>query len=164
MHVPEREAISFIGRHFNRGRRRRGNSGGVQKRKSMYFVIKHVHVTCVVLSACGFLLRGYWMVSDSRWLKSLPARVMPHIIDSTLLISAIALAVMIRQYPFAAGWVTAKVIGLIAYVLLGTIALKRGKTKSVRVSAFVAAIAVYAWIVSVALTKNVGGYFTTGFI
>ena len=60
----------------------------------MYFVIKHVHVTCVVLSACGFLLRGYWMVSDSRWLKSLPARVMPHIIDSTLLISAIALAVM----------------------------------------------------------------------
>ncbi len=107
----------------------------------MYFVIKHVHVTCVVLSACGFLLRGYWMVSDSRWLKSLPARVMPHIIDSTLLISAIALAVMIRQYPFAAGWVTAKVIGLIAYILLGTIALKRGKTKSVRVSAFVAAIA-----------------------
>ena len=124
----------------------------------MYFAIKHLHVTCVVLSAAGFLLRGYWMLSGSRLLHSLPARVMPHINDSTLLISAIVLAVMIEQYPFAAGWVTAKVIGLLAYILLGTVALKRGRTMSARVLAFIGAIAVYAWIVSVALTKNVGGF------
>lgn len=124
----------------------------------MYFAIKHLHVTCVVLSALGFLLRGYWMISGSPRLKSLPARVMPHVIDSALLLSAITLAVMIQQYPFEAGWVTAKVMGLLAYIALGTIALKRGRTRTQRALAFVAAIAVYAWIVSVALTKNVGGY------
>ena len=124
----------------------------------MYVAIKHLHVTCVVLSAAGFLLRGYWMLSGSRLLQSRPARVMPHIIDTTLLLSAIALAVMIEQYPFAAAWVTAKVIGLLAYILLGTVALKRGRTMSTRVLAFIGAIAVYAWIVSVALTKNVGGF------
>jgi uncharacterized membrane protein SirB2 len=123
-----------------------------------YLAIKHLHVTCVVLSALGFLLRGYWMISGSPLLKSLPARVLPHIVDSALLLSAIALAVMIRQYPFEAGWVTAKVIGLVVYVLLGTVALKRGRTPARRVSAFVAAIVVYAWIVSVALTKDVAGY------
>ncbi len=124
----------------------------------MYFAIKHLHVTCVVLSAAGFLLRGYWMMIRSSLLQSLPARVMPHIIDSALLISAIVLAVMIEQYPFAAGWVTAKVIGLVVYILLGTVALKRGKTKSVRILAFIAAIAVYAWIVSVALSKDAAGF------
>ena len=124
----------------------------------MYFAIRHLHVTCVVLSAIGFLLRGFWMMTGSPRLKSLPARVVPHIVDSMLLLSAIALAVMIRQYPFEAGWVTAKVFGLIAYILLGTVALKRGRTQGIRLGAFVAALLVYAWIVSVALTKNVAGY------
>lgn len=124
----------------------------------MYFAIKHLHVTCVVLSAIGFLLRGFWMMTGSPRLNALPARVLPHVVDSALLLSAIALAVMIQQYPFDAGWVTAKVFGLIAYILLGTVALKRGRTKGIRLGAFVAALLVYAWIASVALTKNVAGY------
>ena len=65
---------------------------------------------------------------------------------------------MIEQYPFSAGWVTAKVIGLLAYILLGTVALKRGRTRGVRIAAFAAAILVYAWIVSVALSKNPLGW------
>ena len=125
----------------------------------MYFAIKHLHVTCVVLSATGFLLRGLWMVTGSPLLQHRLTRVLPHIIDSVLLLSAIALAVLIRQYPLSADWVTAKVLGLLAYVFLGTIALKRGRTMSMRVTAFVAALLVYAWIVSVAITKNVAGFF-----
>ncbi len=108
----------------------------------------------------GFLLRGFWMMTGSPRLNALPVRVLPHVIDSALLLSAIALAVMIQQYPFDAGWVTAKVFGLIAYILLGTVALKRGRTKGIRLGAFVAALLVYAWIASVALTKNVAGYLT----
>ena len=124
----------------------------------MYYAIKHLHVTCVVLSATGFLLRGLWMVTGSPLLQHRLTRVLPHIIDSLLLLSAIALAVLIQQYPFAAGWVTAKVFGLLAYIVLGTIALKRGRTMGMRVAAFVAALLVYAWIVSVALTKNLAGF------
>jgi uncharacterized membrane protein SirB2 len=124
----------------------------------MYYAIKHLHVTCVVLSATGFLLRGLWMVTGSPLLQHRLTRVLPHIIDSLLLLSAIALAVLIQQYPFAAGWVTAKVFGLLAYILLGTIALKRGRTMGMRVAAFVAALLVYAWIVSVAVTKNLAGF------
>ena len=124
----------------------------------MYFAIKNLHVTCVVLSATGFLLRGLWMVTGSPLLRHKLTRVLPHIIDSLLLLSAIALAVMIQQYPFSAGWVTAKVFGLLAYILLGTVALTRGRTLGMRVAAFVAALLVYAWIVSVALTKNLAGF------
>ena len=124
----------------------------------MYFAIKNLHVTCVVLSATGFLLRGLWMITGSPLLQHRLTRVFPHIVDSLLLLSAIALAVMIQQYPFSAGWVTAKVFGLLAYILLGTVALKRGRTLGMRVVAFVAALLVYAWIVSVALTKNLAGF------
>jgi uncharacterized membrane protein SirB2 len=124
----------------------------------MYYLIKNLHVTCVVLSAVGFLLRGTWMLTGSALLLHRLTRVLPHLVDSTLLLSAIALAVMIEQYPFSAGWVTAKVIGLLAYILLGTVALKRGRTRGVRLAAFAAAILAYAWIVSVALSKNIAGY------
>lgn len=124
----------------------------------MYYLIKNLHVTCVVLSAAGFLLRGTWMLTGNALLQHRLTRLLPHLVDSTLLLSAITLAVMIGQYPFSAGWVTAKVIGLLAYILLGTVALKRGRTLGVRVAAFVAALLVYAWIVSVALTKNLAGF------
>ncbi|MCK2089407.1 SirB2 family protein [Thauera aromatica] len=124
----------------------------------MYYTIKHLHVTCVVLSAAGFLLRGLWMFTGSPLLQRRLTRVLPHVIDSLLLLSAIGLATMIGQYPFAAGWVTAKVFGLIAYILLGTVALKRGRTPTVRATAFVGALMVYAWIVSIAITKNMAGF------
>lgn len=124
----------------------------------MYLVIKHFHVTCVALSAAGFLLRGFWMASGSALMQHRLTRVLPHVVDSLLLASALALAVMISQYPFVAGWVTAKVIGLVAYILLGTVALKRGRSMRVRLLAFAAAIGTYGWIVSVALTKDAAGF------
>lgn len=124
----------------------------------MYYALKHLHVSCVVLSVAGFLLRGLWMISGSPLLKHRLTRVLPHVIDSVLLLSAIALAMMIAQYPFAADWVTAKVLGLLAYIGLGTVALKRGRTLTVRVSAFIAALLVYAWIASVAMTKQIAGF------
>jgi len=76
-----------------------------------------------------------------------------------LLASAIALATMLRQYPFASGWLTAKVTGLVVYVVLGTIALKRGRTLRVRVAAWLAAQLVFLYIVSVAITKDPLGIF-----
>lgn len=124
----------------------------------MYYTIKHLHVTCVVLSAAGFLLRGLWMFTGNPLLQRRLTRVLPHVIDSLLLLSAIGLATMIGQYPFAAGWVTAKVFGLIAYILLGSVALKRGRTPAVRATAFAGALMVYAWIVSIAITKNMAGF------
>ncbi len=123
-----------------------------------YYMIKHLHVTMVVLSALGFALRGWWMVSGNALLTHRMTRTVPHVVDTLLLGSAIVLATMISQYPFQAPWVTAKVLGLVAYILLGTIALKRGRTRVIRVSAWFAAAMVYTWIVSVAFSKNAAGF------
>lgn len=119
-----------------------------------YFALKHLHVTCVVLSGLGFLWRGGLMMAGSPKLQSLPARVLPHLIDTVLLTSALALAWLTSQYPFVQGWLTAKLIGLIAYIGLGTMALKRGRTPAIRAKFFLAALLVYGYIVAVALTKT----------
>lgn len=123
-----------------------------------YEAIKHLHMTFAGLSIIGFVLRGVWMMRDSPMLGRRLVRILPHIIDTLLLVTAIALAVMIAQYPFFAAWITAKVVGLIAYVVLGMFALKYGRTKPVRIVAFFAAIVVFAWIVSVAIMKNPAGF------
>ena len=109
---------------------------------------------CAALSIAGFVLRGSWMLADSPMLARRWVRVAPHVVDTVLLASAIALAWMLRAAPFADGWLTAKVFGLIAYIVLGTVALKRGRTRAVRATAFALALLAFAYIVSVAVTKN----------
>lgn len=125
----------------------------------IFLVLKHLHLTCVALSGSGFALRGYWMLSDSPMLARRWVRIVPHVVDTLLLGSAIALAVISAQYPFVQSWLTAKVVGLVVYILLGTMALKRGKTKASRAVYFVLALLVFAWIVSVALARSPYGVF-----
>ena len=124
----------------------------------IYSLLKDLHLACVVLSGGGFVLRGAWMMRGSPMLARRWVRVAPHLVDTALLASAIALAVMIGQYPLVHGWLTAKVLGLLAYIVLGTIALKRGRTRGVRVAAFGGALLVFAYIVAVAITKSVVPY------
>ncbi len=124
----------------------------------MYLALKHFHITCVVLSGAGFLLRGWWSVSASPLLRAPLTRRLPHLVDSCLLASAIGLAWMAGQYPFVHGWLTAKVFGLLAYIGFGTVALKPGRPRGVRLAALVAALLVFAYIVSVARSKNPLGW------
>ena len=97
----------------------------------MALFLKYLHVTCVVLSISGYLLRGVWMIRESPWLLKKWVRIVPHVIDTVLLSSAILLAIEIRQYPFVQGWLTAKVLALVAYIGVGAIGLKYGRTKKI---------------------------------
>ena len=119
-----------------------------------YLALKYLHVACVVLSGLGFTLRGWWMLNDSPRLKARLVRVAPHVIDSLLLGSALVMAWQSSQYPFAQSWLTAKFFGLLAYILCGTMALKRARTKGRRVVFLVLALLAYAYIVGVALARN----------
>jgi len=124
-----------------------------------YLAIKHLHITFAVLSGIFFLLRGLWMLLDSSMLQRRWVKVVPHVVDTLLLASALVLVFWSGQYPFVQDWLTAKVLALVAYIVLGTMALKRGKTKGVRTFALLAALATFAYIVAVALTRDAGIFF-----
>jgi uncharacterized membrane protein SirB2 len=117
---------------------------------SLYPIIKHSHLTLALLSVAGFILRGAWMMAGSPMLQRRWVRVLPHVVDTLLLATAVVLVVMLSQYPFVHGWVTAKVLGLVAYIVLGTLALKRAPTLGLRILFFFAALLCFAYIFGVA--------------
>jgi uncharacterized membrane protein SirB2 len=119
-----------------------------------YESLKHLHIGFAGLSGIFFALRGAWMLADSPLLQMRWVRIVPHIVDTALLTSAVALAAWSAQYPFAQNWLTAKLLALLVYIVLGTIALKRGGTLRIRAAAFVAAILVFLYIVGVAISKD----------
>ena len=123
-----------------------------------YALLKSVHYILALTSIGGFILRGAWMFTGSELLQHRVTRTLPHIIDTLFLIAGLALAHRIFQYPFTHNWLTAKLFGLIVYIVLGSIALKRGKTRQQRGVAFFAAVLVFLWIISVALTKSPWGF------
>ncbi len=126
-----------------------------------YLTLRHVHITCAILTITLFVLRGGLMLADSPWLQSRVLKTLPHVIDTVLLTSALMLTTVIHQYPFTTGWLTTKVLLLVAYIVLGHYAIKRGRTKAVRAAAFVAALLVLGFLVSVARAHHPLGIFAT---
>ena len=122
-----------------------------------YLVVKQIHVACVVLSLCGFAARGALMLASSGLLQARFVRIAPHVVDTILLASAIWLAAALQQYPFVHGWLTAKVLGLVAYIGCGAVALKHGKTLRIRRFYLLLALLAAAYIVAVALTRDPAG-------
>lgn len=120
----------------------------------MYLAIKTVHVGCAVLSVAGFLARGILSLRGSPLLGARWVRVAPHVVDTVLLASALWLAWQSAQYPFVQGWLTAKVLALVAYIVLGTVALRPGYGMRVKTAAFGLALGAAAYIASVALTRD----------
>jgi uncharacterized membrane protein SirB2 len=116
--------------------------------------LKIIHVSCVSASYALFLLRGIWMLRESPAIRRRWVRIVPHTVDTLLLVSAIALAISIGQYPFVDTWLTAKLAGLLAYIALGSVALKYGRSKTARLAAWLMAQAVFFYIVLVAVFRS----------
>ncbi len=124
-----------------------------------YATIKLIHQSAVTLSFAGFLARGVGMLRDASWIRHRIAKTLPHLVDTVLIVSAIVLAWLLRLTPTNAPWIAAKIGGLVLYIALGLVALRFGRTKTVRAGAWIAAMLTFAWIVSVAITKDPRGFF-----
>lgn len=119
-----------------------------------YELIKQVHILSVAVSFTLFFLRGYWVIRGAAVMQQHWVRIVPHVVDTVLLTSAIWLAVSLSASPLDHSWLMAKIIALLAYIVLGSIAIKRGRTRQIRAIAWVAALMTFLYIVAVALTKT----------
>jgi uncharacterized membrane protein SirB2 len=122
--------------------------------------VKYFHIGCVLLSYSLFFLRGVWMLRSADKLQHRWVKVLPHIIDTALLLSAVTLAYQLSLSPLSSPWLMTKIVALLLYILLGTIALKRGKTIRIRLAAWFSAQLVFLYIVAVALTHNPAPWLT----
>ncbi len=124
-----------------------------------YAPIKWVHVAAVICSGVIFLLRGLLVQAGRpRFAMAAPVRYLSYSVDTTLLTAALMLLSMLPSAMFANGWVTTKIVLLFPYVILGTFALKRGRTPRVRVICYVAALLVYITIIGIAIAHHPLGW------
>ena len=117
-------------------------------------LLKMLHMSCAFLSIAGFTLRGYWMFTDNSRLGQRTARVLPHLVDTVLLGSAISMVVIWDINPLSLAWLSAKIVALFMYIGLGMVAFRFGKTRKMRFLAFGLALLTAAYIVAVAYTKS----------
>lgn len=120
-----------------------------------YMALKHAHMMFALFSIVLFMLRAWLAVPSPARIKSKVLKVLPHIIDTLLLILGVWLAVMMKYNPMGnSPWLAAKIIGVVLYIIVGTIAIKRGKTARQRLIATLAAIVIFAYIYGAAMTKS----------
>lgn len=122
-------------------------------------MIKLIHMSAAAITISLFIMRMYWIMTDSGMMKKKWVKILPHVNDTVLLGAAIYLSVTIYQYPFVHHWLTAKVIALFAYIIFGSFALKRAKTKQQKLIFFFLAVLMFAYIIMVAMTRTVTGIF-----
>lgn len=127
---------------------------------SFYLPLRQVHIASVHLSIALFVLRGALMWLNSGWPRHWTLRVIPHVVDTVLLTSALMLMHVIHQYPGVHSWLTVKVGLLVVYIALGFVALRPGRPPALRRGAFVAAVMVFGFIYSVARTRHPLGLFS----
>ena len=128
--------------------------------EQFYLEIRSLHIGAVIASGLLFFVRacGHNLLA-ARWPGSLWLRILTWTIDTTLLTAALLLMTIVQQFPFADGWLTMKVLLLVGYILLGSFAF-RGKTKTIRLASMGAALAVYAFIITIARAHSPLGIFS----
>lgn len=119
-----------------------------------YATLKIVHVSCVMLSGAGFALRGALALAGEPVMRQRWIRIVPHVVDTLLLASAIAMAVIAHLKPTQQPWIAAKIALLVVYVLLGTWALRRARTRRAQGLAYAGALLTFSYIVGIALTRS----------
>ena len=127
---------------------------------STLYAVKLVHMTCAALSFSGFFVRGWWMLQQSPRLQQRWVKILPHTVDSALLISAIVLAAGYHLSPLQHPWLATKILALLLYIGLGMIALRFGRSLRSRALAWVLALLTFTHIVGAAITKSPLGFFT----
>ena len=120
----------------------------------MYLIIKNIHMTFATLTIVGFLLRGYWRIIGSGFYKNRAMKIVPHAIDAMFLATGIWLLMILNLNPLQHPWLLAKFAALFAYVGLGMVAFRFGRTQAVRLVAYVGALASFAFVVGTAIAKS----------
>jgi uncharacterized membrane protein SirB2 len=122
-------------------------------------MLKTIHITTVLISILLFLSRGFWIYLLKKQLSAKWIRVLPHVNDSVLLGTGIALAIQTQQYPLQQDWLTVKIVCLLIYILLGMLAMKWYQATSTGMASWLTAIIIYLFMISVAVTRQPTGIF-----
>jgi len=120
----------------------------------VFSLLKIIHISTVVFTGSYFFIRGLALINHQQWYKEIRARKVSRYNDTTLLLSGMGMAALMEQYPFIDAWLTAKILLIVIYIILGMLALYWLQSWKQKILAGLAALLVYGYIVGIALSKN----------
>lgn len=120
----------------------------------LYPALRHTHIAFVAASGTLFALRAAGVIAGARWPLALGARVASWIVDTVLLAMGVLLWTALRIDPFAQPWLPTKLLLLVVYVGLGTMALRRARGTGARLAWTLASLACFGWMVGVAIAHH----------
>lgn len=119
-----------------------------------YADLRQLHIGLVMASGALFALRAFAQLAGARWPLGRPARVTSWLVDSGLLVAGVLLWMALRIDPVAQPWLGTKLLLLLVYIALGTMALRRARTAAARVGWTLAALACFGYMVTVARARD----------
>ncbi len=119
-----------------------------------YLTLRQWHVGLVTASGTLFALRAFATIAGARWPLALPARAASWVVDAGLLGAGALLWAALQINPFVQTWLGAKLLLLLVYIGLGTMALRRARTPAARLAWTLAAWACFGWIVATAIAHH----------
>ena len=123
-----------------------------------YASVKLLHESAVALTGLGFVVRGVASFRGMHWTRGRLVRMLPHLVDTVLLASAVVLAALLHLNPMHTPWLLAKICGLLLYIALGVVAMRPRFGLKIRRITWALALVVLAWIVSVAILTDPWGF------
>jgi uncharacterized membrane protein SirB2 len=124
-----------------------------------YPALRHAHIGLVALSLALFFARGAGVLAHRAWPLARGLRLGSVAIDTLLLGTGAALWFLLGLNPAAQPWLGTKLALLLVYIVLGTIALRRGRTPAIRAVAFAAALLTVGAMVGIARAHHPLGWF-----
>lgn len=115
-----------------------------------YTLLRVVHLAAVALSGCLFMGRGAAMLLGLQNMMHPALRYLSYAIDTVLLGSAIALAATLALNPLQTPWLALKIGLVMLYIVLGSLALKRARTRQGKLLAYGGALICFVMIAHVA--------------
>lgn len=115
-----------------------------------YPQIKQFHIFVALLSGSIFALRGACALVGARWPLAAPVKWLSYAVDTCLLTAALMLLTILPWAVFGNGWLLAKLILVVVYILFGTFAMRPGRTRRTRAACYVSALLVFAAIYRIA--------------
>lgn len=122
----------------------------------MYPLLKHLHLMFIALSLITFLLRGFWMLNGSAMLQKKIVKITPHIVNTFMLLTGIAIAVYLKLSPGDNPWLMAKIIGIVLFIALG-VAIVKVTNRKAKAALWLLALLVFIDIAMIAISKSPWG-------
>jgi uncharacterized membrane protein SirB2 len=117
-------------------------------------LMKILHLTTVVVTISLFIIRGIGLFGQAGFMQQRWVKIVPHVNDTVLLVSGFLLAVQIGQYPLVDAWLTAKLLALVLYIVLGLMVFRFARSRTQQIGYWLAAIAMLIYIIGVAIRHN----------